>query len=356
MPIEKRGMIVHSTERKSSSENLIPPTMKAILVERPGPPEVLRYVDRPTPVPMEGQVLIRAHTIGVSMPEILVRRGEYGWMPTLPAIPGIEMIGVIVSLGEGVKSLRVGQPVFVSSRELPERGGCYAEYLAANADALYLLPEGADLEGAAALSNYQVAWHLLNSAPGGMPYGSVLVTGAAGGIGTALVQLGKLAGKRIIGLVDTDEKAAFAISLGADGAINSSRESVTDRTRDLTGGVGFDLILDSIGGAGFVAHFERLAPFGLLVSYGKLDGPPVGDVLGAMGRRMGDSLGLRMFSMHLFDHDRQRRRTATEVLLQLLAGGKIRPAISLRLPLAEAARAHALIESGQVLGKVVLKP
>jgi NADPH2:quinone reductase len=289
------------------------------------------------------------------MPEILVRRGEYAWMPPLPAIPGIEMSGMVVSLGKAVKSLKVGQPVFVSARELPVRAGCYAEYLAANAEALYPLPRGTDLEAAAALSNYQVAWHLLHSAPRGMPYESVLATGAAGGIGSAIVQLGKLSGKRVIGLVDTEEKAAFVRSL-TDAAINSRGENVNERVRELTGGKGVDLILDSIGGAGFVAHFERLAPFGLVVSYGQLDGHPTGDVLGAMRKRMGESLSLRMFSMHTFDQDRRRRREATEELLRLLAAGKIKPLISVRLPLAEAARAHALIESGQVLGKLVLKP
>ena len=346
-----------SSKRKPlQARDSIPASMKAILFDRPGPPEVLRYADIPTPVPEAGQVLVRAHTIGVSMPEILVRRGEYAWMPPLPAIPGIEMSGIVVSVGEGVRSLKIGQAVFVSARELPVRAGCYAQYLAANADALYPLPQGTDLEAAAALSNYQVAWHLLYSAPRGMPYESVLVTGAAGGIGSAIVQLGKVAEKRMIGLVDTDEKASFVRSLGADGAINSRAENVTERASELTGGTGVDLILDSIGGAGFVAHFERLAPFGLVVSYGQLDGHPTGDVLGAMRRRMGDSLGLRMFSMHLFDQDRRRRREATEELLRLLAAGKIRPAISTRLPLAEAARAHTLIESGQVQGKLVLKP
>jgi len=252
--------------------------------------------------------------------------------------------------------LKIGQAVFVSARELPVRAGCYAEYLAANAEALYPLPEGTDLEGAAALSNCQVAWHLLHSAPRGMDYESVLVTGAAGGIGSAILQLGKVDGKRMIGLVDTEEKASFVRTLGADGAINSGGEKVTDRVRELTGGGGVDLILDSIGGSAFVDHFERLAPFGLVVTYGQLDGHPTGDVLAAMRRRMGDSLGLRMFSMHAFDQDRPRRRRATEELLLLLSAGKIKPAIWMRLPLAEAARAHALVEGGKVLGKVVLKP
>ncbi len=345
------------SKKKNSQQNVsVPAVMKAVLLDRPGPPEVLRYADAPTPVPAPGQVLVRAHTIGVSMPEILVRRGEYGWMPPLPAIPGIEMSGRVAKIGEGVSSLKIGQPVFVSARELPVRGGCYAQYLAADADALYPLPPGADLEAAAALSNYQVAWHLLHTAPSGMDYRSVLATGAAGGIGSAIIQLGRAAGKRMIGLVDTEEKAAFVRSFSGDEAINLRTENATERVRELTGGAGVDLILDSIGGPGFVAHFDRLAPFGLVVFYGMLEGPPKGDVLSVMHRRMGDSLGLRTFSMHIFDHDRPRRREATEKLLRFLAANQIKPVISVRLPLSEAARAHALIESGQVLGKLVLKP
>jgi NADPH2:quinone reductase len=332
------------------------PTMKAILMERPGPPEVLRYVDVPMPTPAPGQVLVRAHSIGVGMPEVLVRRGEYSWMPPLPAIPGIEMSGVVEKLGEGVTSLKVGQAVFVSARELNVRGGCYAEYIAADAEALYPLPEGVDLEAAAALSNYQVAWHLLHSAPNGMRYQSLMATAAAGGVGSALVQLGKLAGKRVIGMVDSDERAAFARSLGADGAVNYRSQNVTECVLGMTAGRGVDMIFDSIGGRGFADQFERLAPFGLLVSYGFLDGPPDGDILGAIRKRISDCLGMRIFSMHAFDKDRHKRREATEDILRLFAAGTIRPPIWARLPLAEAGKAQALIEDGRVLGKVILKP
>jgi NADPH:quinone reductase len=332
------------------------PTMKAIMMERPGPPEVLRYVDVPMPVPAPGQVLVRAHAIGVGMPEVLVRRGQYGWMPPLPAIPGIEMSGVVEKLGEGVTSLTVGQPVFVSARELKVRGGCYAEYIAAEAEALFALPGGIDLEAAAAMSNYQVAWHLLHSAPNGMGYDSFLATAAAGGVGSALVQLGKLAGKRVIGVVDTDERVAFVLSLGADGAVNFQSEKVTDRVRALTAGRGVDMVLDSLGGTEFADQFERLAPFGLVVSYGFLAGPPGGDVMGALRKRITDSLGMRIFSMHAFDQDRSRRRGVTAELFGLLAAGKIKPPIFARLPLADAGKAQALIEEGKVLGKVILKP
>ncbi len=330
--------------------------MKAIMMEKPGPPEALRYVDVAKPMPGPGQVLVRAHTIGVSMPEIMVRRGEYPWMPPLPAIIGIEMSGLVEELGERVTSLRIGQPVFVSARELPVRGGCYAEYIVADADALYALPDLRELEGAAALSNYQVAWHLLHTATRGMAYTSVLATGAAGGIGTAVLQLAKAANKKIVCLVDTDEKASFVRSLGADEAINVRTDDTTARVREFTEGVGVDIILDSIGGEEFANHVERLAPFGLLVSYGRLAGRPGGDVLGAMLNRSGASLGLQMFSMHLFDKDRTTRRKVTEELIHLLSSGKIAPCIYKRLPLSHASEAHALLENGEVLGKLVLKP
>ena len=332
------------------------PMMKAIVMERPGGPEVLRYVDVPMPEPAPGQVLVRAHAIGVGMPEVLVRRGQYGWMPPLPAIPGIEMSGVVEKLGAGVTTLTVGQAVFVSARELKVRGGCYAEYIAAEAEALYPLPEGIDLDAAAALSNYQVAWHLLHSAPNGMRYESFMATAAAGGVGSALVQLGKLAGKRVIGMVDTDERVAFVLSLGGDGAINCLSENVTERVRALTAGRGVDMILDSIGGEQFADQFERLAPFGMVVSFGFLAGPPGGDVMGAIRKRITDCLGMRIFSMHAFDQDRSKRRGVTEELFRLAAAGKIKPPIFARLPLAEAGRAQALIEEGKVQGKVILKP
>ncbi len=330
--------------------------MKAIVMERPGPPEVLRYVDVEKPEPGPGQVLVRAHSIGVCMPEVHVRRGRYSWMPPLPAIPGIEMSGVVEKLGAGVTCLRPGQAVFVSARELPVRGGCYAEYIAADADALYPLPEGVELEAAAALSNYQVAWHLLHTAPNGMPYESMMATAAAGGVGSALVQLGRVAGKRVIGMIGSDEKAAFVLNLGAEGAINYKREKVTERIQELTSGRGVDIIFDSFGGDGFAEHFERLAPFGLVVCYGFLKGAPAGDVLGAMRKRITHCLGMRIFSMHAFDADPSKRRGATEELFRLLAAGKINPPIWARLPLKEAGKAQALLEGGRVLGKIILKP
>ncbi|HYS16118.1 MAG TPA: zinc-binding dehydrogenase [Candidatus Binatia bacterium] len=329
--------------------------MKAIQIERTGGPEVLTYLDVPTPMVGPGDVLVQAHAIGVNMPEVLVRRGSYAWMPPLPAIPGIEMSGVIVQTGADVRTLRVGQPVYVSARELVHRGGCYAEYIAVAERAVYVVPAGVDLDAAATLAAYQVAYHLLHSATRGFRYESVLVQAAAGGIGSALVQLARAAGKRVIALAGSKEKAEFARAQGATVAINYREAGLDERLAAATGGTGVDLILDSVGGPRFAGLFAHVAPLGLVVLYGSLDGWPDADVVPAM-RKSGRSPALRLFSMHTFDDDPGSRRGATEALLGMLSGGAIRPPIQERVPLAEAARAQGLLESGRVLGKLVLKP
>ena len=169
---------------------------------------------------MAGEVLVKADTIGVSRPELLVRRGVYPWMPPLPAIPGIEMAGTVAELGAGASRFAVGQKVYVTARELPVRAGCYAEYIAVPERALFALPAEADLEAAACLSNYQVAWHLLHTATRGAPGQSVLIGSASGGLGSAAVQLAKLAGMTAIALVGTDEKARALKAFGADHVID----------------------------------------------------------------------------------------------------------------------------------------
>ena len=330
--------------------------MKAIQMKRTGGPEVLELVELPMPQPGPTEVLIKAHAIGVGMPEVLLRRGEYAWMPPLPAIPGIEMSGTIEAVGERVSRLRVGQPVFASAREFKVRGGCYAEFLAAEEKTVYALPEGVDLDEAAALSNYQVAWHLLNTATQGFGYQTLLVLAAAGGVGSALVQLAKAAGKPVIGVVDTPEKVRFALSQGADAVVDYHDGSTAQTVKEATAGRGVDLLLDPVGGAGTARNFELLAPFGMLILFGELDGQPGGNLYDALRARPVRSLALRHFTMHTLDARPELRAPATEELFRLLAARVIRPPIHDRIPLAQARRAHELLESGKVLGKLIMKP
>ncbi len=330
--------------------------MKAILLRQPGDPSALEYVDLPTPVPGDGEVLVKADTIGVSMPEILVRRGVYNWMPPLPAIPGIEMSGTVVAHGRGVAEPPIGQPVFVSARDLPVRAGCYAEYIAVPARAALPLPPECALEAAACLSNYQVAYHVLHTAARGVAVQTVLVHNAAGGVGSAAVQLALIAGVSVIGVAGSDLKTGAVLALGAGQAINYRTEDVVARVIEVTGGRGVDLILDPIGGQGFARNFAMLAALGMVVSYGRLDGPPDAELAAAMRAHSAASPAVRFFTIHSFD-DRPDIRAATmKTLLGHLAAGEIRPLIHGRLPLAEAARAHELLESGAVIGKLLLKP
>ena len=330
--------------------------MKAVQITETGGPDVLKYVDLPTPRPGPGEVLVKAHAIGVCMPETLVRQGVYAWMPPLPLIPGIEMSGTVVEAGAGCTQLRVGQKVFVCAREFKERANCYAEYIAGPEERIYAVPDDIDLDQVAGLANYQVAWHLLNSALKGFQYESALVIAAAGGVGTALVQLAKAYGKRVIGVTSSEERAAFVRAQGADDVIDRKHGNVVEQTLKLTQGRGVDLILDCVGGPHMTALFDCLERFGLLMLYGRLEGPATGNIHDAIHKAPWRSGAFRYFTMHTLDDWPELRARCTHDLIRLLHEGKIQVPIYDRIPLAEAARAHRVFESGAVMGKLLMKP
>ena len=168
--------------------------MKLIQVQKPGPPGVMQLLDVPVPEPKPGEVLIKAHAIGVGMPDCLIRAGTYSWMPPLPATPGTELAGTIEKVGAGVTSRQVGQRVYTTARERPHRGGHYADYVATPAEATFLLPDGVAFDAAAALANYQVAYHIFNDALALRQGQTVLIYAAAGGMGNALIDLAKVSG------------------------------------------------------------------------------------------------------------------------------------------------------------------
>jgi NADPH2:quinone reductase len=331
--------------------------MKAIRLTRTGDPSVLDYVEMATPVPREGEVLVKADTIGVSRPELLVRKGTYPWMPNLPAIPGIEMSGTVVECGVGVDALEVGSKVLVSARELPERAGCYAEYIAVPARAALALPDEVDLEAAACLSNYQVAYHIIHTAGRVVPGGIAVVDSAAGGTGSALVQLARIAGMCVIAIVGGEQKTAALRSFGAEHVIDHTQEDPATRVAEITGGKGADLVLDGSGGGGFARKFPMIGAFGLIVSYGKLQGPvPETLVADLGGTYLAASPAVRFFTMHTMDDKPWLRAESMRYLIDKLVQGAIRPLIHGRLHLSEARRAHELLEARQVIGKLLLKP
>ncbi|WP_257195318.1 MULTISPECIES: zinc-dependent alcohol dehydrogenase family protein [unclassified Bradyrhizobium] len=306
------------------------------------------------PTPGAGQVQIRAEAFGVGQPDVLIRRGVYKWMPPLPANPGNDVAGCISALGAGVEGLHVGQKVLLSARDLSQRGGCYADYVVAPADAVHMLPDNVDLQAAVCLSNYQVAYALLQECRHPRAPASVLVIGAAGGVGTALVQLAKLAQMTVIGTVSTAEKAEFARRHGADHVIFYRSEDVVARTRELTKGAGVGLVLDHVCGPEFASYLGVLGKWGTLLSYNAFAGLPEENLMAAMRNHLDICPAVRCFSFHIYDHDREGRRALMRNVIDALSRNAIKPAISAVLKLDQVSQAHTLLEQGSALGKIIM--
>ncbi|MGB8740233.1 MAG: zinc-dependent alcohol dehydrogenase family protein [Xanthobacteraceae bacterium] len=312
--------------------------MKLIQFREPGSPSVLRCLEAPIPEPKPGEVLIRAHAIGVGIPDCLIRAGTYGHMPPLPATPGTELAGTIDKLGPGVTTRRLGQRVYTTARERPHRGGHYAEYVTAPAEA-----------------TFQVAYHIFNDALQLRQGQTVLIFAAAGGMGNALIDLAKAAGLIVIGVVSSDDKARFALHLGADHVINRKNDSIAEQVKEIARGRGVEAIIDPVAGPGFPDNIAMLAPCGTLVIYGALGGKAPLDLLPTTKVRK-NSPAVRQFTIHTWDDLADERRAGMRALIDMLGAGKLHPRIHERLPLAEAARAHEMLESGSELGKLLLRP
>ncbi|HVZ45502.1 MAG TPA: zinc-dependent alcohol dehydrogenase family protein [Ramlibacter sp.] len=329
--------------------------MMAALFRRYGGPEVIEVGEVSRPSPGADEVLIKSDSCGVGVPDLLIRSGQYAWAPPLPAVLGIELSGTVVEVGRSVSDIAVGQNVFLSARDLPFRAGCYAEYAVAPAQAVSRLPDGVRLDEAACLSNYQVAWHLLrHAAPGTGDV--VLIHGASGGVGSALVQLCAVMERRSIAVCSTQEKCDVALANGAEATVNRSNQDVPERIKELTKGRGVDVVLDPVGGTGFPRNFEMVAPLGLIVIYGLLQGFPDSNLLGPMREHIGKSPAVRLFTMHTFDKLPEERRRSLSAVIALLEERRIRPLISHRMALSAAADAHRMLETGSVLGKIILHP
>ncbi|MGB0572659.1 MAG: quinone oxidoreductase family protein [Alphaproteobacteria bacterium] len=330
--------------------------MRVIRFHSFGGPEVLSVDDVSHPEPGPGEIRVRAEAIGVGVPDILMRRGNYEWIPPLPVTPGNELAGTIDAVGDGVETVAVGDRVYVNSRELPERGGGYAEAMIVPAGAVFAMPENVDAAQAVALGNYQLAWLLLNYASTPRASDRILVHAAAGGVGSALIQVAKSMGLTVIGIVGSKAKADYVTDQGADAIIDRNAEDVGARVAALSEGEGIDFIYDSVAGPGLSNDFAMLAPMGMVVMYGYLGGDPDPDVFKHMRAKFGDSVGFRLFSIHVLDDKPAIRRGAMKSAIAALAAGEISPHIHATMPLDKAADAHRLIEDGGVTGKIVLTP
>jgi NADPH2:quinone reductase len=326
--------------------------MKAIQIEAYGGPDVIQVVDLPVPEPGPGQVLVKAHSLGVGYPDVLLRTGVYKWKPALPTILGNEMSGHIEVLGDGVTDLEVGQPVLVFGTG----GGRYAEYNAVDTGLVTPLPETVDLEAAVTIPNYLVAWAMLFGVARAADTKWAYINGAAGGMGTALIDLCRSEGIQSVAGASTDEKCAFAESLGAAGSVNYSREDIAEKVRAVSGGRGVDVSFDQLGGPAFVASLDMLAPLGLVILYNALAGAPDEDLFAGLRARRGESIGMQCFSLHCYDHEPGRMAALMDAVVARFAEGAFAPPIYERMPLADARRAHELMDGREILGKLILKP
>jgi NADPH2:quinone reductase len=329
--------------------------MRAVQFSRFGGPEVLEVVEKPTPAPGPGQVLVRVRAAGVNFFEALMRENRYAVTPQLPAVPGAEVAGSIERLGDGVKGLAVGArvavPLFVTGSSV----GGYVDHVAIDSGLVVPIPEALSFEAATALMIQGLtAFFLTGQVP---PRGkTVLVNAAAGGVGSLLVQLTKLAGaKTVIAGASATRKLDFARSLGADSGVNYTQSDWVEQVRAASGGAGPDIIYESVGGSVTKACLEALAPLGQLVTYGALNildfqfGVP--ELIGLIFKNQ----SLTGFALAALLTPSRLKASLAE-LFDLTLRGEIKVTIGGIYPLERAAEAHRALESRGTTGKLVLVP
>jgi NADPH2:quinone reductase len=324
-----------------------------VQIQATGGPEVLAWVEAPLPDPGPGEARIRHRAIGVNYIDVYHRSGAYP-VP-LPAVPGFEAAGVVEALGPGATGLRVGQRVgYVDGPT-----GAYAEARNHPADRLVPLPDSLSDEDAAALLFKGLTAHMLVRRIWRADRGPwVLVHAAAGGVGLILTRWLAREGAKVIGVVSTPEKARTVEAEGALATVvvprGSTYAGLATEVRRLTDGAGVGTVFDSVGQDSFTASLDSLAPFGLLASYGRSSGPVPPVDAAELGRR--GSLAFQRPSIFQHIAASGDLRSAAAELFQAHAEGKARPHIHGRLPLRDAARAHALLESRETRGALILVP
>ncbi|MDX6345789.1 MAG: NADPH:quinone reductase [Streptomyces sp.] len=335
--------------------------MKAIQMTEQGGPEVLRLVELPDPQPGPGQVLIRVESAAVNFSDVMRRRGDvYPVATPSPFVPGAEVAGTVVALGPGVDGPAVGTKVFGSVGA--DGSGGYAELALAYAPSVIPIPEGLDSDAAAGIVVSGLAATVILTELIGLGKGqSVFIPAAAGGVGQYAVQIAKLLGAdTVIAGASTPAKRQIALDLGADHAIDYTQDDWPEEVRELTGGVGVDGALEMSGPARLAQTLRVLAPFGRLVVLGSVSGTTEGLDPAALAPLLYDpapSQSLIGFNLGIwFEHRLPEAGKALHRLVGWVASGEVRTPATSPLPLAEAAEAHRLLETGRTTGKLILKP
>ena len=327
----------------------VPHLMTAIDPAAPGGPDVLQPVQCPVPRPGPGEVLIRVHAAGVNRPDLMQRQGLYPPPPGAPTIPGLEVAGEVVMLGDEVETLMVGQPVCALVA-----GGGYAEYATAPAGQCLPVPHALTMIEAAAIpETLFTVWTNLFERAYATEGDTVLVHGGTSGIGTMAIALGQLFGLTVIVTCGSDAKCAAALALGAAHAINYRRQDFVAEVKAVTGGRGVAAVLDMVGGDYLPRNLRCLADDGRHVSIAAQRGAeasvPIWEVMRRRLTLTGSTLRARDAGFKALVADELARTVWPHV-----EAGRLKPVIDRTFPLAEAAAAHAHLEAGEHVGKVVL--
>ena len=337
--------------------------MRAVVLRRHGPPEILRVSDVPSPEPGDGQVAVQVEAVGLNYAEVLSRRGQYGWAPPLPYVLGMEAAGRIEALGPSVTTRSVGERVVVGSQF-----GAYGERIVVPQARAFPAPEDYSLEELAAFPvNYMTAWVALTEMARLRPSDRVIVTAAAGGVGTAAVQLASRFGCEVLGLAGSDEKLSRVRELGASATVNYREPGFAQRLEDVVGDRGVDVVLETVGGEVYRRCFASLAPFGriVVVGYASMnlkkwnpltwwptwrDAPRAGvqELAVASAGILASHLG------YLLDDEARLLRVQGD-LVDFMRKHGIRPIVGATFPFDDVAEAHRFMESRRSVGKIVLR-
>lgn len=324
--------------------------MKAIVISRPGGPEVLVLEDRPIPTVGMGEVLIRVHAAGINRPDVAQRKGNYSAPPGVPPdIPGLEVAGIVEKTGDNCSTLKVGDKVCALVG-----GGGYAEYCVAPEGQCLSIPSNLSFIEAASLpETFFTVWSNVFDRGRLKPGETLLVHGGSSGIGVTAIQLAKVFGAHVYVTAGSDEKCAFCEKLGAVKAINYKKEKFRDVLKELTKNRGVDVILDMIGGNYASDNLDILAEEGRLVLISLMAGEEATIKLWTIMRKRLTITGSTLRARDVAFKSTLANQLRSHVW-PLLKSGKIKPVVFRAYSLSQAADAHALMETSEHIGKIVL--
>lgn len=327
--------------------------MKAVVLESTGGSEKLEYKDIAKPELESGQVLVQIKAAPINFIDTVIREGNMppGMMPDLPFISGVEGSGIVADANDTF--LEQGQKVAFLG---PIGASTYAEYTAVDADKLVLLSDDANvLEAGAMPVTYFTAYHMLHNVVRAQEDKFALVYASTGGVGTALIQLAKVAGLKVIALDRKDDKVKRALEIGADFAFNSTEDWI-EEVKKVTGGKGVDYIFNPVAGDTIAQDLEVLATLGHIVVFGFLAGVGETNLQAEAVKHFGKAPTITYSEIYAtFFSNFPLVKQSMDAIYQLLGEGKIKPVYS-TMPLADAAKAHDLLESGKIMGKMLLTP